>query len=94
MGNGFPKRSWPTREWAEEVWGRQHDLNLLSAYACPVQPSFWHLGHHSEKARKQKKLRSGVELTRPKIEEGRDITHKAVTSSRTLPNRRVCEEGF
>jgi hypothetical protein len=72
MGNGFPKRSWPTREWAEEVWGRQHDLNLLSVYACPVQPGFWHLGHHSEKARKQKELRSGVDLTRPKIEEGRD----------------------
>jgi hypothetical protein len=33
---------------------------------------FWHLGHHSEKARKQKELRSGVDLTRPKIEEGRD----------------------
>lgn len=70
MGNGFPKRSWPTREWAEEVWGRQHDLNRLNVYACPVQPGFWHLGHHSGKARKQKELRSGVELTRPKIGEG------------------------
>jgi hypothetical protein len=45
MGNGFPKRSWPTREWAEEVWTRQHDRDRLRVYACPVQNGFWHLGH-------------------------------------------------
>jgi hypothetical protein len=45
MGNGFPKRSWPTREWAEEVWTRQHDRERLRIYACPVQNGFWHLGH-------------------------------------------------
>jgi hypothetical protein len=45
MGNGFPKRSWPTREWANEVWGRQHDRDTLRVYECPVQPGFWHLGH-------------------------------------------------
>jgi hypothetical protein len=45
MGNGFPKRSWPTREWADEVWGRQHDRDRLRVYECPVQPGFWHLGH-------------------------------------------------
>jgi hypothetical protein len=72
MGNGFPKRSWPTREWAEEVWGRQHDLNILRVYACPVQPGFWHLGHYSKKTKKHKELRSSVELTRLEIEEGRD----------------------
>ncbi len=72
MGNGFPKRSWPTREWAEEVWGRQHDLNILSVYACPVQPGFWHLGHQNGKTQKQKELRPSVELTRTKVEEGRD----------------------
>jgi hypothetical protein len=72
MGNGFPKRSWPTREWAEEVWGRQHDLNILRVYACPVQPGFWHLGHYSGKTKKHKELRSSVELTRLEIEEGRD----------------------
>ncbi len=45
MGNGFPKRSWPTREWANEVWGRQHDRDTLRVYECPVHPGFWHLGH-------------------------------------------------
>jgi hypothetical protein len=48
MGNGFPKRSWPTREWADEVWGRQHDRDLLRVYDCPAQPGFWHLGHISQ----------------------------------------------
>jgi hypothetical protein len=45
MGNGFPKRSWPTLEWANEVWGRQHDRDTLRVYECPVHPGFWHLGH-------------------------------------------------
>jgi hypothetical protein len=45
MRNGFPKRSWPTRNWADEVWGRQHDRDTLRVYACPVQSGFWHLGH-------------------------------------------------
>ena len=45
MRNGFPKRSWPTREWADEVWGRQHDRDTLRVYECPAQPGFWHLGH-------------------------------------------------
>jgi hypothetical protein len=47
MGNGFPKRSWPTREWADEVWARQHDRETLRVYECPAQPGFWHLGHIS-----------------------------------------------
>ena len=45
MRNGFPKRSWPTRKWADEVWGKQHDRDTLRVYECPVQPGFWHLGH-------------------------------------------------
>jgi hypothetical protein len=45
MGNGFPKRSWPTQDWANEVWGRQHDRDSLRVYACPVQQGYWHLGH-------------------------------------------------
>ena len=45
MGCGFPKRSWPTREWADEVRGRQHDRDKLRVFACPAQPGFWHLGH-------------------------------------------------
>lgn len=72
MQNGFPKRSWPTREWAEEVWGRQHDLNILNVYACPVQPGFWHLGHQNRKKQNQKELRSSVELTQTNVEDDRD----------------------
>ena len=45
MGGGFPKRSWPTQEWADEVRARQHDRDLLRVFECPVQPGFWHLGH-------------------------------------------------
>jgi hypothetical protein len=45
MGGGFPKRSWPSREWAEDVLGRQHDRDILRVFECPVQPGFWHLGH-------------------------------------------------
>jgi hypothetical protein len=45
MRNGFPKRSWPTREWADEVWQRQHDRDSLRVFECPGQPGFWHLGH-------------------------------------------------
>jgi hypothetical protein len=45
MGGGFPKRSWPSMKWAEEVWARQHDRDTLRVYECPAQPGFWHLGH-------------------------------------------------
>jgi hypothetical protein len=45
MGCGFPKRSWPSHECAEEVRGRQHDRDTLRVFKCPVQPGFWHLGH-------------------------------------------------
>ena len=44
MAGGMPKRSWPTREMAEEVCSQQNDSNL-HAYRCPAQPGFWHLGH-------------------------------------------------
>ena len=45
MGNGYPKRSWPTREWADEVRARQHDRATLNVFVCPVHPGYWHLGH-------------------------------------------------
>jgi len=45
MGCGFPKRSWPSRKWAEEARGRQHDKNQLRIFECPVQPGYWHIGH-------------------------------------------------
>jgi hypothetical protein len=45
MGCGFPKRSWPTWEWADEVRGHQHDRDELRVFQCPVQPGFWHLAH-------------------------------------------------
>lgn len=41
---GLPKRSWPTREMAEEAKSRQRDPRL-HVYPCPAQPGFWHLGH-------------------------------------------------
>jgi hypothetical protein len=41
---GMPKRSWPTREMAEEVRSRQKESDL-HVYPCPAQPGFWHLGH-------------------------------------------------
>ena len=62
MRNGFPKRSWPSREWADEVRERQHDRDSLRVYACPAQPDFWHLGH----IRRQLPLLSpGEELSIP-----------------------------
>ncbi len=45
MSNGFPKRSWPSREMAEDVRLRQHDRDTLRVYSCPAMPGFWHLGH-------------------------------------------------
>ena len=45
MGCGFPKRSLPTREWADEVRGRRHDRDKLRVFECSVQPGFWHMGH-------------------------------------------------
>lgn len=45
MGCGFPKRSWPTRECADEVRERQHDRDTLRVFECPDQLGFWHLGH-------------------------------------------------
>jgi hypothetical protein len=54
MGNGYPKRSWPTREWAAEVWEKQHDRDKMDVYSCPVQPGFWHLGHRKEQSEEWK----------------------------------------
>jgi uncharacterized protein YbaR (Trm112 family) len=50
MSIGYPKRSWPTREWAEEARERQHDRHLLDIFPCPVQPGFFHLGHRKEQS--------------------------------------------
>jgi hypothetical protein len=36
MRNGFSKRSWPTRKWADEVWGRQHDRDTLRVYVIEL----------------------------------------------------------
>lgn len=44
----MPKRSWPTREMAEEVRLEQNDPDL-HVYACPAQPGFWHLGHRRKR---------------------------------------------
>lgn len=46
MWAGLPKRSWPSREIAEEARSRSGDPGLR-VYPCPAQPGFWHLGHAS-----------------------------------------------
>lgn len=48
IARGMPKRSWPTREMAEDVCSRQNDPNL-HVYPCPAQPGFWHLGHRRKR---------------------------------------------
>jgi hypothetical protein len=45
MGCGFPKRTYPSRQWADEVRGRQHDCDNLHVFECPVQPGLFHLAH-------------------------------------------------
>jgi hypothetical protein len=45
MHGGRHKRLWISLERAEQVRRLQHDRDTLNAYACPVMPSFWHLGH-------------------------------------------------
>ena len=45
VGGCFPKQSYPSRAWAQEVWARQHDRDTLRLYECPAQPGFFHLGH-------------------------------------------------
>jgi hypothetical protein len=62
MGNGYPKRSWPTREWADEVWGKQHDRDKMDVYPCPVQPGFWHLGHRKERSEEWKEYMFRLEF--------------------------------
>jgi hypothetical protein len=44
IASGMPKRSWPSRERAEEARSRQKDPRL-HVYPCPAQPGLWHLGH-------------------------------------------------
>lgn len=44
IGAGMPKRSWPSRELAEQARNQQHDPRL-NVYPCPTQPGSWHLGH-------------------------------------------------
>ncbi len=44
IGPGMPKRSWPSRERAEQACSQQKDSGL-HVYPCPAQPGFWHLGH-------------------------------------------------
>jgi hypothetical protein len=44
IGGVLPKRSWPSRETAEESRLLQNDP-FLNSYPCPYQPGYWHLGH-------------------------------------------------
>lgn len=49
IGGVLPKRSWPSREMAEESRLLQNDPRLNS-YPCPYQPGYWHLGHRGRSA--------------------------------------------
>ena len=51
MRGGRHKRLWPSLAKAEEVRGLQHDRDTLNAYACPVMPGYWHLGHFRPRSR-------------------------------------------
>jgi hypothetical protein len=51
MHGGRHKRLWPSFERAEQVRRLQHDRDTLNAYACPVMPGSWHLGHLRPSAR-------------------------------------------
>jgi hypothetical protein len=44
IGGVLPKRSWPSREAAEQSRILQNDPHLAS-YPCPYQSGYWHLGH-------------------------------------------------
>jgi hypothetical protein len=46
IGGVLPKRSWPSRETADESRLLQNDP-LLDSYPCPYQPGYWHIGHRS-----------------------------------------------
>jgi len=45
MRCGLPKKSWPTREMAEEALKRSLTPAELHIYECPRQPGCWHVGH-------------------------------------------------
>lgn len=47
MAWGMPKRSWSTRQMAEDAMKRQNDTQLI-AYPCPAQPGYWHLAHRRQ----------------------------------------------
>lgn len=46
IGGFLPKRSWPSREMADESRRLQNDP-LLNSYPCPYQQGYWHIGHRS-----------------------------------------------
>jgi hypothetical protein len=49
MFAGLPKKSYPSREIADEVRRQQRDPSLFT-YPCPTRPgSWWHLGHRRGK---------------------------------------------
>jgi hypothetical protein len=45
MRCGLPKKSWPTREMAEECRQRGPDPAKVRIYECPHQQGYWHVGH-------------------------------------------------
>jgi hypothetical protein len=49
MTCGFPKKSWPNKQSAEEALARSGDVTGLNLYECPKQPGYWHLGGKGKK---------------------------------------------
>jgi hypothetical protein len=45
MHCGLPKKSWPSRDMAEESVRRNPESATLCVYECRNSPGFWHVGH-------------------------------------------------
>jgi hypothetical protein len=49
MSCGFPKKSWPSKQRAEEALARSGDVTGFNLYECPKQPGYWHLGRKGKR---------------------------------------------
>jgi hypothetical protein len=58
MSCGFRKKSWPSKQWAEEALARSGDVTGFNLYECPKQPGYWHLGR---KGKRQSAISASIE---------------------------------
>jgi hypothetical protein len=69
MRCGLPKKSWPSREMADECRERSPDPAEVNVYPCPYQPGFWHVGH-PQSTRRMKRPPQPIGLgTVPQVEQ-------------------------